>query len=452
MVGKVEVEAKAKVKAKVEAKVKMVLVLLLLLVVPAQAQEPEKVEAFVYGGQVFNGLGYISAFYPPAVDTIYLLADRPNILSPRRTLVYFWPLTHAYKADWSSMNQTVPGDLEILDGNAVVVTIPQESYVVQWPQGPQGPQELYTGAEAEALYRAFDAARKAYQDAVWAHNDAMQQYYQDLKRAQEAREQGRQVELPQEPQEPEPPQIYSTSVGQGSVVNLPVGRYAVHVRADDGRIVPGSENSLIVFEPRRQGLGYEIVPQEKWTRPERTDDPANVIYARHGSVLYLQPFVAEEYNELYYTRLEDPQSQAGRKDRWTWVHVRPFEEAGNLILDFGDQTVEVLAKPYRVEQLPGSALGYKVMDYDPVAEKRPPDFVAYQLFVDANHAGYSLQLQDSDGKAVFGSQRQVRRVSEIDTWALYFLAGLPLTIGGFILVGRRERLAAGRKALPLGER
>ena len=450
----------------------LVLILLLLAAAPTQAQEPEKTEAFVYGGQVFDGLVYRSAFYPPSVDTIYLLADQQNVLSPRRTLVYFWPLVNAYKADWTSLNEVVTGRLEILAGSELVATVPQQSYVIQWPEGPDGRQEIYTGAEAEARYQAFVGLRKAYQEALWAHNDAMQQYYEALKRAREAREQGQQVELPEEPSvpfvpgpkdqglgpedqgppEPEPPQVYSTPVGQGSIVSLPAGRYAVRVRADDSSVFPGSQKKLIVFAPRRQGLGYQIVPQEKWTRPERTDDPADVIYAREGTVLYLQPYVEEEYNDLYYTRLEEPQSQSGRKDRWTWVHVRPFEEAGNLILDFGNQTVEVLARPYRVEQLPGSALGYKVVDYDPAAEKRPPDFVAYQLFVDANHASYGLQLQDADGKAVFGSQRQVRRVREVNSWALYFLAGLPLTIGGFLLVSRHEQLAASRKALPPGER
>jgi hypothetical protein len=437
---------------RVKAGLSIWLLLLLLTTAPIQAQEPDKTEAFVYGGQVFNALGYISAFYPPSVETIYLLADQLNILSPRRTLVYFWPLTGDYKADWSAMNQTVPGRLEILDGNQVVATVSQQSYVIQWPQGPEGPQKVYTGAEAETRYQSFADERQAYQEALWAHNEAMQQYYEAVRRAQEAREQGQQAELPQEPQEPEAPEIFSTPVGQGGVVSLPAGRYAVRVRGNDGRVVANSEKKLIVFDPRRQGLGYQIVPQEKWTRPERTDEPEDVIYARQGAVLYLQPFEEREYNDLFYTRLKEPQSQSGREDRWTWVHVQPFEEADNLILDFGRQTVEVLAQPYRVEQLPGSALGYKVVDYDPATESRPPDFVAYQLFVDANHASYKLQLQDTDGKTVIGSQRQVRRVSEINSWALYFLAALPLTVGGSMLVSRHERLTRGRRALPSRER
>ena len=437
---------------RVKAKLLIWLLLLLLTTAPIHAQEPDKTETFVYGGQVYNGLGYISAFYPPSVDAIYLLADRPNILSPRRTLVYFWPLSGDYKADWSSMNQTVPGRLEILDGNQVVATVSQESYVIQWPQGPEGPQKVYTGAEAETRYQAFADVRQAYQEALWAHNEAMQQYYEAVRRAREAREQGQQVELPEEPKEPEAPEIFSTPVGQGGIVNLPAGRYAVRVRSNDGSVVAGSEKELIVFGPRRQGLGYQIVPQEKWTRPERTDEPEDVIYARQGAVLYLQPFEEREYNDLFYTRLKEPQSQSGHEDRWAWVHVRPFEEAGNLVLDFGRQTVEVLAKPYRVEQLPGSALGYKVVDYDPATENRPPDFVAYQLFVDANHASYKLQLRDTEAKTVIGSQRQVRRVSEINSWALYFLAALPLTVGGSMLVSRRERLTRGRRALPSRER
>jgi len=428
----------------------LALILLLLTTLSSRAQEPEKVQTFVYGGQVFNGLGYISTFYPPSVDTIYVLASQQNILSPRQTLVYFWPLSNAYKADWASMNQIVIGNLDILDSHEVIATIPQESYVVQWPQGPQGPQKIYTGAETETRYQAFEAVRQAYRDELEAHNEAMQQYYKDLELARQAREQGQLSELPEEPQEPEPPELYSTPVGQGSVVTLPAGRYTIRVRADDGSIVPGSQKALVVFAPRRQGLGYQIVPQEKWTRPESTDDPADVIYARQGAVLYLQPFVEKEYNDLYYSRLGDPQSQGGRKDRWRWVHVQPFEQAGNLILDFGGQTIEVLARPYQVQQLPGPALGYTVKDYDPAIETRPPDFVAYQLFVDANHASYRLQLQDTDGKTVFGSQREVRRTRAINSWALYFLAGLPLTAGAFLLVSRHERLAAGRKTLPPG--
>lgn len=430
----------------------LALTLALLLVASAQAQEPEKVEAFVYGGQVYDELGYCSAFYPPAVEAIYLLADRENILSPRRTLVYFWPLSNAYRADWSGMNETVNGSLEILSGDRVVATIPQQSYVIQWPEGPEGPQQLYTGDEAETRYRAFEALRSAYQEALWAHNAAMQQYYDDLQRAQEAREQGRSVALPEEPPEPEAPALYSTPVAQGAVVNLPAGTYTLRTRAADGTIVPGSPKTLIAFSPRRQGLGYQIVPQEKWTRPERTDDPADAIYAREGTVLYLQPYLENEYNDLYYTRLREPQSRAGRLDRWTWVHVRPFEEAGHLILDYGSRQVEVLPKPYRVAQLPGSTLGYRVIDYDPAVETRPPDFVAYQIFVDANHARYELELQDTGGQIVLGSRRQVRRVQHLNGWALYFLAGLPLTIGGLLILTRHEQLSRGRRAIPPRER
>jgi hypothetical protein len=419
----------------------------LLLVAPVQAQEPQKTEAFVYGGQIYDERVYRSAFYPPAVEAIYLLADRENVLSPRRTLVYFWPLSNAYKADWSAMNETVDGSLEILSGNEVVATIPQQSYVVQWPEGPEGPQRLFTGAEAKVRYRAFEAQRRAYREALWAHNAAMQQYYDDLHRAREAREQGRQVVLPQEPEEPEPPALYSTPVARGAVVNLPAGQYTLRTRADDGSVVPGSEKTVIAFGPRRQGLGYQLVPQEKWTRPERTDDPADVVYAREGTVLYLQPYLEKEYNDLYYTRLREPQSRAGRPDRWTWVHVRPFEEAGNLILDYGSRQVEVLPRPYRVEQLPGSALGYRVIDYDPAVETGPPDFVAYQIFVDANHARYGLELQDNEARPVLGSRRQVRRVQNLNGWALYFLAGLPLTVGGLLVLNRREQLSAGRKAI-----
>lgn len=219
--------------------------------------------------------------------------------------------------------------------------------------------------------------------------------------------------------------------------------------------VPGLTRRLAemsVLAPPRQGLSYQVVPQEGWTHPERADDPADVIYAREGTVLYLQPYVKEGHKDLDDGHPEEPPNEAGHQDRWAWPPVRTFEQAGNLILDYRRQTVEVLARPYQVEQLPGSVLRYRVVDYDPVAETGPPDLVAYQLFVDANHAGYRLWLEDADGEMVAGSQRQVRRVPGINSWALYFLVGLPLTVGAFVVVSRHEQLAASRRALPSEEK
>ncbi len=181
-------------------------------------------------------------------------------------------------------------------------------------------------------------------------------------------------------------------------------------------------------EPAANGLSYHILLQDVRARPPRSHSPADVIYAPQGTAFYLQPYT--------------PQTSRATDNR-TWVLAQPLENAGHLILNFNGPVVEVLAQPYTLEPVPGPTRRYKVVDYDPATETRPPDFVAYPLFVDAHHAGYRLQLQDTAGRIVAGSQRQVRRVPQINGWALYSLAGLPLTVGGAMYIRRRELAARG---------
>ena len=47
----------------------------------AWSQTPERQRAFVYGINAALGTSYVGSFAPPSVDTIYLLADRPSVLS-----------------------------------------------------------------------------------------------------------------------------------------------------------------------------------------------------------------------------------------------------------------------------------------------------------------------------------------------------------------------------------
>ena len=92
--------------------------LALLLVLPAlfplaawAAGDRER--QVVYNGEIFDGQGYGGQFYPANEPAIYVLADVQNVLIPRITQVYWWPITQEYKADWESLNQPLTGTLEI---------------------------------------------------------------------------------------------------------------------------------------------------------------------------------------------------------------------------------------------------------------------------------------------------------------------------------------------------
>jgi hypothetical protein len=422
----------------------LILLVSVLFTGTISAQSPERSEEFVYGLNIFTGQQYLGSFIPPTEDTLYVLADITNIISPRHTLVYFWPVTNEYKADWDAMNEVVAGTLEILQGSRVLHTISQTKYVIQYPRSYDGGEVyLYTGAEAEARYQEFDQLRREFRDEVAAYYEASRNYRKEVT---DAMIEGTLTEEPlPPPEEPAPFIFLSTNVHDGFPVELPVGTYTVRLRGTDGQIVPESKRKLVAFSSLREGVGYTVVPQDKWTTPEQSDDPSQVLYARSGTVLYLQPFNEKEYNELYFARLEVLQSTSGSPDRWTWVHLQP-QDAAHMEVLYGDQEVgRVEKKPYLVKQLPGTALGYEVLEQEKAEDERSrtrtPDFEGYEVRVEPGQPSFTVRLVDADGNIIQGSEREIRLVDSQYASTLFLLPALPLVVGVSLLVWRRRRFA-----------
>ena len=113
----------------------VLIVLCLLSTGTAIAQVPLKERQFVYGINAFTWKGYAGALSPRAARTVYLLAGRPSIISPRETLVYYWPTTGDYRADWSSLDASVPGTLEVSATGRRPERLTRALYVIQYPEG-----------------------------------------------------------------------------------------------------------------------------------------------------------------------------------------------------------------------------------------------------------------------------------------------------------------------------
>ncbi len=423
----------------------LALILGLLAVTTVLAQTPEKKREFVYGVQVFTGQAYDGTFYPLSEDTLYLLADVSNIVSPRYSLVYFWPVTNEYKADFDALSETVAGTLEILQGGQVVQNLAQTKYVIQYPRGlDAGEVHVYLGQEAEAQYKEFERQKQAYRDAIFAYHEATINYHQD---AQDKLSSGQlKTELPPPPEEPAPFNFFSTGVYDGFHINLPAGNYAIRLKDASGQIVPGSERQLVVFTEQRQGVSYTLIPQDKWTLPEQSHDPSQTLYARSGVVIYLQPFEEKEYNELYYTRLKTPQSTTGRSDHWQWVPQSPVPAAPLLQVVYNGQVVQgITQKPYIVKQTEGKGLGYQIIEQSQGETERErtrtPDFVGYQVQVGPEQPSFTVRLVDVAGRVLPGSEREIRLVNPQYSSALYFLPLLPLVIGFALALWRASRLA-----------
>ena len=431
-------------------RVLVIALLALAVLVPAGlAQAPEKEQRFVYGINLFDGVEYTTGFVPPSVDTVYVLADHLGVLDPKLTEVYFWPITNDYRADFTRLNELVEGRLEIMRAGQVIQAIDLTEYVVQIDQtGQLGAGQVAVGDAARASWQQFQAEKAAYLERLHAYADAQAEYSRQLDAIRASSASGTPAQLPDAPAEPAPFTLYSTEVGRGFPIQLVAGDYTIRVRDSNGQVVPDSEKRLVAFGPRRLGVSFEVVPQERWTVPEQAGDPADAIYTAAGGVTYLRAFTAQELNAEAYARLRNPQDLAATPNRWQWVHVGPLARPATLVVRDSAGERRLSVEDFAVEQVPGAALGYRIVPFaergpDPRPE-RTPDLTAYRVEAPTGRSSLSLRLVDADGRELPGSGREVIVVSSVPGWQLALPVLVPLMIGLSVALWRGEQVQSAR--------
>ena len=138
------------------------------------------------------------------------------------------------------------------------------------------------------------------------------------------------------------------------ILNVPPGLYSMRLRNPDGTVMEGSEKNVVAHgRSRTGGIGYDVIPADKWTRPVESTTPASVLYVNGKADLYIRPFFEEEFNDLAY---EKTVNNAAR----------------------GNPTI---VKWVRVHQTQGSSLGYTIVPYDPqgASKGKDPDIIAFRL-------------------------------------------------------------------------
>ena len=409
----------------------------------AQAQTPQKERAFVYGINAAFSTNFTGSFAPASAPTIYLLANQTSIISPRVTEIYFWPITNEYQADWTLVNETVPGKLEILRSGQIFTTVELTKYTIQYtPRGATADAKLYLGAEAEQTQAQFKAKQDAYQQASGAYLAAQRQWMAAIEDANAKHAAGQNVTVPPEPQPPAPIDTFSNGLNDGFPIKLEPGNYQIQVRSPDGTIVPESRRDLVIFTTRRVAVGYAVVPAARWTTPEQVNDLSDVILGEPGTNLYLEPRVTREYPARAYALLQDPQAHGAETSEWTWISGEPLTD-GQLEIVVGDQIVDRrVLSPYRVKQTSDTALGYEVQTYTPDGNSSHsgPDFTAYPIRLDRDSASYSVRMVSPQGMIMDGSTRLVRAPAAVALSQLMLLAAVPLIIGAFIITRRRRRM------------
>jgi len=419
--------------------------ILLFTIFPCAGIEPDKVEGIVYRLRSYTGAEHHTVFSPPQYEEIYLLADSHNAFDPGYTLVYYWPLTREYFASWEKLDVPVEGTLEILKDRKVLQTLSREEVLLSYPEGArESTSILLKGEQAVVKQQEYEALADKFEEEIAVFGQNMLQYRKDLREFMRADSRNKlEVELPKPPAEPIPPVFYVSDLTKSFVVNLPVGRYAARIRMEDGTIVEGSARTLVSFQPlQEKGVGYEIMPEERWTARVPADDPEGRIYCESGKALYLIPFRTEAYGENSYLRLINPQ-ELGREGVRKWIHKNPIDNMRLLLLNDGKPVRMVEWKNYHVKQIPGAELGYKIVEHDKeAASGESPTFSAFSLYFEEKEWGksYEIVLENPlTGKRILGSTRELRIVGKVEVLSLWFVSFISSIIGSCIVIWKRKK-------------
>ena len=402
------------------------------------AQAFPRERAFVYGVTNYDGRLYESTLAPPSVDTVYLLADRTNVLSPRNTLAYFWPITNRYQADWELMNELVTGTLQVSVGGRVERSIELSEYVVQYDiASPQDSLALLFGSEARAKFTEWDKAQSEYRTALEAYYAAQLRWNDQVNILRQKSASGIVPPnlMPPEPLEPVRPTVLSSTPAQGFLIALPVGTYDISVIRADGTLQPDSKKTLVMFEKQRDGISYNVVPQTRWIAAESSENDGDVVYALRGSTLYLQPHLSGRYNDLQYGRMLDPQDPAARPDRSRWVAFDAAPSSKMIVTRGAGPASELPSQFYYVRQLPGTGLGYEVVAFDPGVMEQP-SFSGHAIQL--NEPEIDIYMISDTGAIVAGSRRRIVALNTDMVWMPYAFGIVPAAMGVIVLLARRR--------------
>ena len=426
---------------------------LCLAAVPALGQADRQV---IYWPLVTNSTEYRRVSYPLEAGTMVVLADTEIVIEARLAPVSYWPISREYLADFSGEPETLQGSIEIVEDSGTLSTLKPEPYVLWYPGGTaEGASELVHGETAKAFYEGYvQKARSAaerlkeYQRVVAEQQRLVEAWIQM------AAERGGQGMPPPPPEldleAPETYPAFATEPREAFIVSLPAGSYDVRFRGKDGKIVPGSERTMVSFAPLDQGIGYVLRPENRWTQPVVSFAPEEIIYTTGETDLFFQPVPVVEYPAQLFTRLFRPQSvEAADPSLTLWVPGKEMvggDQDAALAARQGDSRGQVLPRTaYRVNQLAGSARGYTIEEFAPNSGASvPPDFTAMRLQPSRAVTQVSL-VRGTEGNQVEASERRIKLVRPPAEPLLFLPALLPLALGLALraVSGRRKQVVTG---------
>jgi len=439
------------------------LAVLLAQAVLASADVPVRTEQVIYTIIAYNGKDYSPTFAPESSDTIYLLSDSDNFLSVRKTFVYWWPPTGRWQTEASTFNEFQPGILEVREEGGRPRLFEMQRYTYfnvngeyeqNWKVavGEAADAEVRHSQElSEKFVREAEAYRQKREDYL-ASLRALSSRIETLKAMkQDPSALQRQMDSLPSPPEPQQPKDYIVppSPVQGAfVVNLPAGRYRVRLLDSNARVLEGSEKWIVSHSSRRMnGVGYEVIPSDKWTRPKESKAPSSVLYVNGKADLYVTPFLENEYKELEYGRTTD-NAAPGNPSVFSWTRIQQVPHAVLTLQAAGQEAVALREQPFLVDQTQGAGLGYTIVPFEGQGDQqgKEANLRAFLLAVRLGPKAFELRALDEKGKFLPGSERRIRVVEPLmGSILLVIIVLAPLAAMAAVLVSRASLYSGRRK-------
>ncbi len=444
-------------KLKISAPFLFGITLLLFSLQGLRADMPKKSEELVYTILAFNGKDYSHTFCREEAGTIYILANCDNFITIRKTFVYFWPITGQWNTDFETLNEVVDGYIEIKEKKSSrVLAIKKVKYTFfnirgeyenQWKVLTDGEayrerdkwKKMYYGyiEEVEKYHEEYEAYRKRFNELLQVANNLK-------KRGENFTDILQQIDSLKQPEEPVQPLYYNVPpvpVEEAYILNLPVGEFEVRFILPDGKVLEGSEKRVVSFEKRRgRGVGFDIIPGDKWTRPVQNTVLSSIIYINGKTDIFIRPFFENEYNDLYYNRLVRNDS-TGNIHAYSWMRIR--QVPGSIVeVTYKDGRKELIREgQFIVEQAQGPSLGYTIVTYDPKGEHAgiPPNLIAFHIPREPGERSVTLKLLDTQQRPIENGEREIRVING-ERYRLISVVFIFIPIlSMFIVLGIRRR-------------
>ena len=436
--------------------VALLAVIATLLATAAQADSHDRDEQLIHSLIVFDGSGYSRNFSAESSDTIYLLADTDNFVTLRKTFVYYRPADDALNTDTTHLDAVVDGSLEIAGRTGHAQSLQMEDYTYYNLRGDGAARwRTATGPDAHRVYADYQEKLRAYREGLDAYRLDRATYEYMVgeleRRIEEQNRTGgdttrletvlRELVVPTGPAFPEEYASAPVRVDRAFVVNLPAGTYRTRLVRGDGKVLEGSEKTIVAFgrfgEPT---VGYEVIPGDKWNRPVESNSRDSVIYVDGSSDLYLIAYQQHEFIDLHYEKLlrNDARGSPGMRRH---VFVQEIPDLRIAVLDPGGRIATIDMLPWFVEQERTTSHGYRIIRFDPDSAHpdREPSLTAFHIDLHRYGPRIRVALVDSQGTIIDGSVRRIRLLNgAASPDALILLALLPLAVGIGAALARRK--------------